>query len=104
MMRLGAIHPTSIISQSATLHPDVAVGAGAIIGDNVSVGAGSVIGPQVIWAVPSASTKRPLRESAARDWAGGDHPLWLHHLRRIAYRSAFRDWSPGNDSRELRNW
>jgi len=51
----GRIHPTAIISQSATLAPDVTIGAHVIVYDNVTLGSETIVGPNSILGEPSAS-------------------------------------------------
>lgn len=53
-LELGRIHPTAIISESATLAANVTVGANAIIYDNVAVEEGTVIGPNSILGEPTS--------------------------------------------------
>lgn len=43
-----AIHPTAIVSSSATLASNVEVGAYSIIGDHVDIGSGCKVGPHVV--------------------------------------------------------
>jgi UDP-3-O-[3-hydroxymyristoyl] glucosamine N-acyltransferase len=57
------IHPTAVISPSATLADGVAVGAFAVIGDDVQIGAGTVIHPHVVIYERIASST-PERSSA----------------------------------------
>jgi len=42
------IHPSAVISNTATLHPTCSIGPFCYIGDDVSVGEGSVIGPNCV--------------------------------------------------------
>jgi UDP-3-O-[3-hydroxymyristoyl] glucosamine N-acyltransferase len=44
----GGVHPTAVVSASATIGADVSIGPHAFVGDDVVIGAGSVIGPGVV--------------------------------------------------------
>jgi UDP-3-O-[3-hydroxymyristoyl] glucosamine N-acyltransferase len=46
--RAGGIHPTAVISTSATIGASVSIGPHASVGDDVVIGDGSVIGPGVV--------------------------------------------------------
>jgi UDP-3-O-[3-hydroxymyristoyl] glucosamine N-acyltransferase len=44
----AGIHPTAVISASASIQPDASIGAYAVIGENVTIGANAVIHPHVV--------------------------------------------------------
>ncbi len=51
---LNEVHPTAIISESASVAPGVSIGAHVIVYDNVVIEAGSMIGPHSILGEPVA--------------------------------------------------
>ncbi len=44
----ASIHPTAVVSPSATIGPNASIGAYAVIGDGVTIGANAVIHPHVV--------------------------------------------------------
>jgi acetyltransferase-like isoleucine patch superfamily enzyme len=53
-LTLGEIHPTAIVSDTATLGANVSIGAHCIVYDNVEIGDGTIVGPNSILGEPLA--------------------------------------------------
>ena len=57
-LTLGAIHPSAIISDQASIGPNVSIGAHCVVYDNVEIGEGTIVGPYSILGEPVATYYR----------------------------------------------
>ncbi len=87
---IGQVHPSAVVSSSASVGVGVSIGAFALVHDDVEIGSGTVVGPHCVLGEPTADFYRDGETNAGPCVVGANSVIRSHS---VIYRGA----TIGND-------